>query len=113
MANVSEWACTRQWQLPSLSISHDTLDYFPNDFPTRETRLPDRHEKLTAPEYIKLRLIDFELVYLGKTTAVTQFTLIHERPDYPDETLKQLILTNQNGLVLIKQENNLRVTPLP
>lgn len=113
MAKISDWAGTWQAQLPSLYISHYTLDYFPEDFESREAWLADRREKLTEPEYIKLRLIDFDLVYLGKSTAVTQFTLIYERPDYTDETLKQLILTNQNGLWLIKEENNLRVTPLP
>ena len=44
--------------------------------------------------------------------AVTRFTLVYERPGYTDESYKELVFANNNGLWLIVEENNLRVSPL-
>ena len=112
MAFISDWAGTWQAQLPDLYISHYTLDYVAPGFPSRQAWLDDRREKLVEPEFIRLRLLDFEMVSLTEESAVTRFTLIYERPGYADETLKELVFTNSNGLWLISGENNLSVKPL-
>jgi hypothetical protein len=111
MALISDWAGTWQAQLPDLFISHYELDYVAPGFSSRQAWLDDRRSKLVEPEYIRLRLIDFELVSLTETEAVTRFSLVYERPGYADETLKELVIGNNNGLWLIREETNVRVTP--
>jgi hypothetical protein len=112
MAFISDWAGTWQAQLPDLYISHYTLDYVAPGYPSRQAWLEDRRERLVEPDFIRLRLLDFEMVSLTEEHAVTRFTLIYERPGYSDETLKELVFTNNNGLWLISEENNLGVNPL-
>ena len=112
MATISNWAGAWQSQLPDLYIAHYALDYKADGFATREAWVADRRERLRIPAWIKLRLIDFELVSITETEAVTRFTLIYERPDYQDQTYKELVLHNRNGLWLISAETNLEVTAL-
>lgn len=112
MAKISDWAGTWQAQLPDLYIAHYTLDYVAPGFASRQAWLADRRERLVAPDYIRLRLVDFELVSLADDEAVARFTLIYERPGYSDETVKELVFSNRNGLWLISAENNLSVKPL-
>lgn len=111
MVTISDWAGAWQAQLADIYITHYTLD-FKGDKPSRELWLSDRRASITEPDYIKLRLIDFELVELSEDAATTRFTLIYERPGYSDETYKELKLLGRNGIWLIQEENNLRVTPL-
>jgi len=112
MAKISDWAGTWQAQLPDLYIAHYALDYIAPGFASRQAWLADRRQRLVEPEYIKLRLLDFELVSLTEAEAVARFTLTYERPGYADETQKELVFSNRGGLWLISAENNLQVTPL-
>ena len=112
MDTISSWAGAWQSQLPDLFISHYALDFVPPDFESREVWVENRRVRLQAPEYIKLRLIDFELHELSDNRAVTRFKLVYERPDYSDETYKELVFENYSGLWLIIAENNLRVQVL-
>ena len=64
MAKISDWAGTWQAQLPDLYIAHYALDYVALGFASRQAWLDDRRIRLVEPEYIKLRLVDFELVSL-------------------------------------------------
>jgi hypothetical protein len=98
--------------LPDLYIAHYTLDYIAPGFASRQAWLADRRERLVEPDYIRLRLVDFELVSLSEASATTRFTLIYERPGYSDETLKELVFSNRGGLWLISAENNLSVKVL-
>lgn len=109
---ISDWAGAWQSQIPDLYIAHYTLDYVPPGFASREEWLASRRSKIREPDYIKIRLIDFELIDLTEDRATTRFTLVYERPGYSDQTYKELILSNQHGLWLIEQENNLEVKVL-
>lgn len=109
---IATWAGAWQSQLPDLYIAHYSLDYIAPGFGNRQDWLADRRVKLIEPEFIKIRLVDFELVSLEGNSVTTRFTMIYESPDYADETYKELILTERNGLWLIEQENNLEVEVL-
>lgn len=109
METISSWAGAWQSQIPDLYISHYALDYTPQDFSSREEWVENRRTRLLGPEYIKLRLIDFELHDITENGAITRFKLVYERPDYSDFTYKELVFENSNGLWLIIEENNLEV----
>jgi len=112
METISDWAGAWQAQLADIYITHYTLDYKAPEWETRAEWLADRRASISKPEYIKLRLIDFEMVELTENAATTRFTLIYERPGYSDETYKELRFIGRSGIWLIKEENNLRVTRL-
>ncbi len=106
---ISTWAGAWQAQLPDPYIAHYTADYFPGNFPNRDQWLADRRVKLTEPAFIKIRLLDFELVSLVENTASVRFTLVYERPGYGDETYKEMVLRNVGGEWLIEDEMNLGI----
>jgi len=112
METISSWAGAWQSQLPDLYISHYTIDYIPPGFSSRKEWVENRRTRLLEPEYIKLRLIDFELHELTNSGATTRFKLIYERPGYSDETYKELVFQENNDLWLISEENNLEVKTL-
>ena len=112
METISSWAGAWQSQIPDLYISHYAIDYRPPDFSSRQEWVENRRTRLIEPEYIKLRLIDFELHELTNSGATARFKLIYERPDYSDETYKELVFQESNGLWLISEENNLEVKTL-
>jgi hypothetical protein len=83
-----------------------------NNVVTNDAWLADRRAKLTEPEFIKIRLLDFELVSMQGNKATVRFTLVYERPGYADETFKELVLNNDGGGWLIEDESNLGVKVL-
>jgi len=55
-------------------------------------------------------LLEFELASLQGDTATVRFRMIYERPDYYDETYKELILNSSRGFWLMERESNLGVS---
>jgi hypothetical protein len=109
---IAMWAGAWQSQLPDLYIAHYTLDYVAPGFASREEWLANRRVRLVEPEFINIRLIDFELISLDENKATTRFTIIYERHGYSDETYKELLLNNSSGFWLIEVENSLEVRVL-
>ena len=68
-----------------------------NNVVTNDAWLAGRRAKLTEPEFIKIRLLDFELVSMQGNKATVRFTLVYVRPGYADETFKELVLNNDGG----------------
>ena len=112
METISSWAGAWQSQIPDLYISHYVIYYRPPEFDSSEQWVENRRTRLIEPEFITLRLIDFELFALSDNEATVRFTLIYERPGYSDQTYKELVLQGANGLWLIKEENSLETIVL-
>ncbi|MDG2174736.1 MAG: hypothetical protein P8M72_01160 [Gammaproteobacteria bacterium] len=112
MEAISSWAGAWQSQLPDLYITHYVIYYKPPDFDSRDQWVENRRTRLILPEFISLRLIDFELIALSDNEATVRFSLIYERPDYSDQTYKELVFQGSNGFWLIKEENNLETVVL-
>jgi hypothetical protein len=112
MEAISSWAGSWQSQLPDLYISHYVIYYKPPEFNSRDQWVENRRTRLIEPEYINLRLLDFELIEISDSEATVRFTLIYERPGYSDQTYKELVFQGANGFWLIKEENNLEAIVL-
>jgi len=61
------------------------------------------------PESIRIALRDFSLLEQGDDWARVQFWLSYRRPDYVDQSLKEIVLRERNGLWLIAEERTLQV----
>lgn len=107
---ISLWAGAWAAQLPSSFIAFYTADFKADGFASREAWVDNRRQRITSPDFIKLRLIDFELVEINNAQATTRFTLVYERPGYSDETYKELGLTRVNDSWRISRELNINVT---
>jgi len=112
MEAISSWAGAWQSQISDLYISHYVIYYKPQEFESREEWVENRLTRLIVPEYINLRLLDFELIELSDNEATVRFTLIYERPGYSDQTYKELVFQGASGFWLIKEENNLETDVL-
>jgi len=112
METISSWAGAWQAQLPDMYFSFYVEDYAGAGYSSREAWMEERRQRILAPEEIRLRLIDFELLSHTERQASTRFKLIYERPDYQDETYKELVLEKMDGKWLISGETSLRVTRL-
>lgn len=111
---ISLWGGAWAAQIPEAYFGYYTEYYIAPGFDSREAWMADRRSRIVSPEYIRIRLLDFELVEIsellvGQHIATTRFTLIYERPGYSDRTYKELELLNTGEGWKITSEENLRV----
>lgn len=111
---ISLWGGAWAAQIPQAYFDFYSEHYKAREFESRQAWMAERQRRIQEPEYIRIRLLDFELVefselLIGELTAVTRFTLIYERPGYSDRTYKELELLNRHGEWKISSEKNLKI----
>lgn len=106
---ISLWAGAWSAQLIDPFIDFYSESYLSPNFSSREEWVENRRIRIEGPDYIRIRLFDFELIEANSNLAVVRFTLIYERPGYSDSTYKELELVNQEGEWKISNETNIQV----
>jgi hypothetical protein len=114
---ISLWGGAWAAQLPDAYFDFYSERYVAPGFDSRQAWMADRRRRIEEPDYIRIRLLDFELVdaselLVGQQIATTRFTLVYERPGYSDRTFKELELLNTGTGWKISSEENLRVEQL-
>lgn len=113
-AVIASWAGAWQSQFFTTYITHYHPEFEPEEFETRQAWREDRRERIMEPEFIRIALRDFNLLEQGFEDqggdwVRVQFWLSYRRPDYADQSLKEIVLRQRNGLWLIAEERNLEV----
>ena len=88
METISSWAGAWQSQIPDLYISHYVIYYRPPEFDSREQWVENRRTRLIEPEFITLRLIDFEL-FAYSEKQVFGFPLLTSPVGWVDDGVKE------------------------
>ncbi len=115
-AVIASWAGAWQSQFFTTYITHYHPQFEPEseEYESRQAWRADRRERIMAPESIRIALRDFNLleqgfVEPGGEWVRVQFWLSYSRPDYADQSLKEIVLRERNGLWLITEERTLEV----
>jgi len=111
---ISLWGGAWAAQIADAYFDFYSDRYIAPGFDSRQAWMADRRTRIEGPDYIRIRLLDFELIEIGELLAgqqiaTTRFTLIYERPGYSDQTYKELELMNTGDGWKITSEENLRV----
>ena len=114
---ISLWAGAWAAQIPEPYFEFYTERYIAPGFDSRLEWMTDRRQKIEGPEYIRIRLLDFELVettelLADELLAIIRFTMIYERPGHSDSTIKEIELISRRGEWKISVENNIQVEVL-
>lgn len=106
---VSYWARAWTEQRAEDYFNFYSEIYAGNGFANRRAWIENRRIRIEGPEYIRIRLYDFQLLESSDSQATVRFMLIYERPGYCDRTLKEMDWVNQSGDWSITEETNVLV----
>lgn len=109
IARLEEWAAAWARQDVEDYLSFYAEDFTPSGRLGRSTWEAQRDQRLSAPEWIVVRLNDFEVREMGPGRVQVDFTQIYRSDRFNDRTRKRLVLVSREGEWRILSEMTLQI----